>query len=172
MIISSKINLDPVFLDSNIKNHIFSIIEKEYKDKCFKEYGFILNIIRIISFNENCILNTNSKIIFNVIFEVENLKLNINDEISGKILYLDKNCVLFTISKIKDIAKVLIPSYNMNGYIYSGDNKSIDRINDEKFYVHKDNSKIKYKKGDTIKAIITNLRYNNNNFDYIASLKE
>lgn len=162
MIISTKINLEPLYLDKNIKDHIFSIIENEYKNKCFKEYGYILNINKIISFTDNIILNTNSKILFNVTFDVDNLKLDINDEINGKILYLDKNCILFTISKVNDKAKVVIPSNLIKNFVYD---------ENEKCYINKKKG-IKYSKSDTITGIIKNLRYINNNFDYIASLKE
>lgn len=165
MLITAKINIDPIYLDKNIKNHIYDIIDKEYKNKCFKEYGYIININNIISISENYISNTNNKIIFNVLFDVLNLKLNINDEIDGKILYLDKNCILYTITKVNDKAKVVIPSNLMKNYIYNDLDKS---------YIYKSNNSIisKYTKGDTIKGIIINLRYVNNNFDYIASLKE
>lgn len=166
MIITKKITLDPSFLNKDIKDNIYKIIEKEFTNKCFKEYGYILKINDIISYSDNIISNTNSKIIFTVVFDADTLNPKIGDKITGKIFYMDKNCILMN---VENKAKVVIPINMMNEYTYQENDKYYI-----KHIVDKDNKTIvkKYNKNDEIEAIITNLRYINNNFDYIASLKE
>lgn len=157
MIITKKITVDPSYLNKEIKSHIYNIIKDEFNDKCFKEYGYILSVNNLISYNVNTISNTNSKIIFTVTFNADTLNPKIGDIIKGTIFHVDKMCILMNIS---NKAKVIIPINMMNGYEYS----EVDKC-----YIK---NKKKYCIGDDITVKINNLRYASNKFDYIASLKE
>ena len=62
-IINKKITLDPQYLDSNYKTYLLQKLKDNIKNECNKEYGYYLDLKRIVSIKDNNI-TSNSEIIF------------------------------------------------------------------------------------------------------------
>lgn len=80
-ILNTYVHIHPINLDKNIKDKILLTLKNNYKDKCTRKYGDILKILRIISYKDNIISNSNLNIIFNVKYEILSLKPTIGLEL-------------------------------------------------------------------------------------------
>jgi DNA-directed RNA polymerase subunit E'/Rpb7 len=152
-----RICIEHQFLDSNIKVHLLEKIKKTILNECTKDYGYILDVKRIIKINDNYISNANCDIIFSVLFEVENLKPENGKQFKGEV------CMIFgggIFINIKNKQKVLIPITNLKDYTYNQSEKTF-----------KKGSKI-IKENDVLELIITGTKYSKQKFSCFGNLVE
>lgn len=161
-VISKRICVEPEYLDTNIVQHIYNKIKKNILDEnsvenCTEKYGYILDVKKIISIEDNYISNVNCENVFTVVFEVDNLKPENGKQFTGKI------CMIYTggiFLIIKNKQKVLIPFSTLKDYIFDSSNKCF-----------KKGKKI-INIGDVIDVIITGTKYNNKTFSCFGTLVE
>lgn len=151
--INQKISIDPKFLDSEIKNHLFNKLQKTMIGKCSLEYGYILKINKIISIEDNLIAPANSLVIFNVIYEADILKPEVGQELVGTVCMIFKHGIFVD---IYEKMKILIPSSSMESYIFKNS-----------CFVS-DNTKISV--GINVKIKIVMIKYEKKNFSCIGKL--
>ena len=89
IIIQKRICLEPEFLNTNLKKNIFDKLKKTTNNECSKEFGYILNIVKLIKIVDNYVSNASSEIVFEVMFEIETLKPEIDKVFTGEV------CMIF-----------------------------------------------------------------------------
>jgi DNA-directed RNA polymerase subunit E'/Rpb7 len=152
--LSKNIPLNPIHLDHNLKNHLFNKIEQDYKGYCFKEYGYVKEIVKITSFLNNAISNTDGTIIFHVDFIIDVIKPNNGEVVEGVIFHINERGVFIT---LHENGRIFVPVVNMGSYKYESNN------------TYKDGDDV-YNVDDKIQVIIIDMRYDKNKFDYIGKL--
>lgn len=155
VIIQKRICIEPEFLDSNIEQNIFNKLKKSTVNQCSKEFGYILDIVKLIEIKDNYISNASSEIVFEVMFEIETLKPEIDKIFTGDV------CMIFVggiFLNIKNKIKVLIPITTMKDYKF---------IQSEKIF-KKD--KIVIKQGDVLNVKITGIKYQKKNYNCYGEL--
>lgn len=152
--ITKRVVLPPKYIDSKIKKHIKNLLNiYTNKDKCCKEYGYLLNIMKVISIT--CIEDN----IFQVIFEAECLKPVIGFGGIGTVWKIYKDGIFVN---IKERQKMLIPANILSQHSFDESTQS--------FVSNTSSDDIK--EGDDIDVVVTNLQYNNGKFSCFGSLKE
>jgi DNA-directed RNA polymerase subunit E'/Rpb7 len=127
-ITNDKVSIESKYLDSDIKDHILDKLKKCMEGNCTLDNGYIIAVNKIIDIGENKIGCANSFVIFDVTYEVEILKPEKGQFMSGKV------CMVFQHGIFVDVCgkmKVLIPSSSMIGYKYSSD-KNLFQKDDNK----------------------------------------
>ena len=150
-IIKRRVCLEPEFLDKNYKTYLFQKIKDTAKNECSKDYGYFLDIKRILKIVDNDI-TSNSEIVFTVEFEVETLLPIKGKEFEGTI------CMIFNSGifvNIKNKLKVLIPITELSNYTYDS-SKNI--------FVLKDKEEDILKKDSIINICILDIRYSKKQF--------
>lgn len=155
--IERRICLDPQFLDSNIMDHLLEKIKSSLKNECTKEFGYIIDVKRIISISDNWISAANSDIVFNVIFEVETLKPEIGLQLQGNVCMIFPNGILLD---IKNKLKFLIPLDSLKGY----------ELNKAGMFYENGNKKIK--KEDKLTVEVVEIKYKDQSFMCFGNLVE
>ena len=125
-LITHKVSIEPMYLDSNIKDHILNKLKKTMTGKCTLNNGYIIEVKRIVNIGENRIGCAKSLIIFNVTYEAEILKPQKGQCIRGKV------CMIFQNGIFVDVCgkmKVLIPIASMKEYTYSSIENSFKSSN-------------------------------------------
>ena len=157
VIMERRVCIDNEYLHKNIYDHILTKIKENTINECTKEYGYILNIKKLIKIKDNYISNVNCDSIFVVEFIAEILKPEIGKKFSGEV------CMVFPggiFLNIKNKQKVLIPISTLKNCIYDPHNKNFDK-----------NKKI-IKEGDIIKVEITGTKYSKQNFSCFGIMVE
>lgn len=156
VIIQKRICLEPEFLNSNVKKNIFERLKKSTVNECSKEYGYILDIVKLIKIKDNYVSNATSEIVFEVMFEIETLKPEIDKVFTGDV------CMIFVggiFLNIKNKIKVLIPITSMKDYKFDQTNK---------VFIKKDKTVIK--QGDVLNVKITGIKYSKKNYSCFGEL--
>ena len=151
MLINRTIDLKPIYMNSNILEHLLSESKKILKDECTKEDGYIMCVNKI----SRIIGNYNLR--FELELDVDILKLNISDVVMCKIIMIYEDGI-FALAKEKQ--RVLIPSKHLvdNGFIHNNGIFTNDETNSI------------YDKDSLIKVEITQMMYNKKNFNCIGKL--
>lgn len=157
MIITMKtqVVLHPRFLDTDIDTHILNMAIDTFTGKCFKDVGYILNIIKIIRKNSNCISRANSDIVFSIEVEVDTLKPVIGLKLLGEV------CMVYEGGIFVDIMgkmKVLVPPDNMPNFDYIKKD-SVFRLGDENISI-----------GSQVYVILNLVKYEKQQFSGIGKL--
>jgi DNA-directed RNA polymerase subunit E'/Rpb7 len=158
-IINKKITLDPQYLDSNYKTYLLQKLKDNIKNECNKEYGYYLDLKRIVSIKDNNI-TSNSEIIFNVEFEVETLLPIKDKEFEGTI------CMIFisgVFVNIKNKLKVLLPITELKNYTYCSSTNTFISNNEKNKYKS-------LKKDDVITVKILDLKYSKKQFSCFGKI--
>jgi DNA-directed RNA polymerase subunit E'/Rpb7 len=156
MFIVKKVTINAIDLDENIEKNILIQIKKDFIGNCFKEYGYILDIEKLIDFSENCISETNSSIIFKTQFEAKTLKPNVGDIVNGVIDVIGDFGIILL---VENLLKIFI-----SGKTSFKKYKLIDQNS-----CNADGKK--YKKGDILTVKIKTIRYLNKKFDCLGSIQ-
>lgn len=154
-IITRRICLESKFLDSNILRHIFNKIVDLTKNECTKEYGYIINIKRIISIDDSCISAASSDNVFTITFEAITIKPEIGSVLEGIVCMIFPNGILLN---IEDKMKFLIPLSSLIGY---------ELNKQECFYF---NEKRKISKNDRVSVSVMDVKYKNQTFMCFGNL--
>ena len=154
-ILEKKICLESKYLDKNLRKSILDKAKTCFKNDCSKEYGYILNVNKIVKIKDNYISNVNSDVIFIIDIDVDTLKPEINDILSDKVSMIFSGGLFIN---IKDRIKVLIPVNSLSGYTFE---QSTKRFIKDKNII---------KENDIVKVKISGVKYSNKNFSCFGEL--
>ncbi len=113
--ITKKIEIEPKYLDANIKQHIFSKLKENEIGKCTKQNGYILTIESIIEYKNNIIPITGKNVLFNVTYQAKVLKPEVNDIFDAEVIMIYQQGIYLKKEKVLDI---LVPSTSMENFKY------------------------------------------------------
>lgn len=153
--IQKRICVNPEFLDKNLNSSLFKYIKESIPNECDKEFGYVINIIKLVRIIDNYISNNNCELIFEVEILSEMLKPEINK------IFSDKVCMIFSGGIFIDVCgkfKVLIPFSSLNKFTFDGSNKSFNL------------DKLCVKEGDIVNVKITGIKYAKQNFSCFGEL--
>lgn len=156
--IKQKISIDCIYLDDNIQENLLNKLKKTVVGNCSLEYGYILNIIKIINMSNNKISSADSLCVFDVVYEAEILKPEIGNVFSGKV------CMVFQsgfMVDIQNIIKVLIPVSSLKDFVYKEDNQT---------FLSKD--KLIIKEGVELNIEIVMIKYEKKKYSCIGKIKK
>jgi len=71
-IISNKVIVEPQYLDQNLHQYLEKKVKDDFIGKCFKDYGYITDVIRILK-SKSKITSSDSTIVFDLEFEISSL---------------------------------------------------------------------------------------------------
>ncbi len=117
-IITAKLSVSPQHLTEPLDEIIKDRLDEIYLNSCLKEYGYILEISRVISFSTNVISRISSLPVFTVEFEIRNLKPEVGDRISAVVKGVNPTGVVVI---IQDRINGMISAANLkeSGLIYN-----------------------------------------------------
>jgi DNA-directed RNA polymerase subunit E'/Rpb7 len=154
-VLEKRILLDSKYLTKDIKQHICNKLVEVTKEECSKDYGYIIEIIKILEIKGHEIGRVNFDNIFTVIFEAYILNPVSGAEFEGVVCLIYKDGVFVN---ILDKQKMLIPKESIKDYKFDED-KNI------------------YKKGDSViaqdtkvKVRVTASQYRKKSFSCFGSL--
>jgi DNA-directed RNA polymerase subunit E'/Rpb7 len=152
-----KVCLEPEHLNQQIETHLLDKLNKITKNECSKEHGYILNINKIISINDNYISSATSQLMFDVTVEANVLKPEKNLEVEGKVFMVFNNGIFIEV--IKNF-KVLVLKSSLVGYKF-----------DQQTSTYIKNKKV-IKNDDKIKVKISGVKYEKKTFCCFGDLIE
>lgn len=150
-LIEKKITLEPKYLDSNIMTHLLDAVRRATHTDCAKEYGYVMDItelVDIISSEDN---------IFNLRVKARTLKVDVGDEVVGKVCMLYKDGI-FAIVDGKQ--RVLIPATSLCDFEY---------LETSNTFTHKSGD-IVIHNGDIVHIRVVHTMYNRKNLSCVGSL--
>ena len=121
--IQQRVSIEPIYLDSDIQNHILNKLKQNMEGTCTLDTGYIIDVKRIISMNDNTIGCANSLVIFNVIYEAVTIKPCNGSKMTGNVCLVFPHGILVY---VRDKMKVLIPTASMENYTFNTDNTSFE----------------------------------------------
>ena len=71
-IIKNSVIVEPQYLDQNLPSHLEKKIKENFIGKCFKDYGYIIDIIKILNYKSR-ITAADSTIVFDLEFEIKSI---------------------------------------------------------------------------------------------------
>lgn len=98
---TSTVEVPPSALNTRLKEHLFSHLQKKFEKTCSKVHGHILRVTRIVSIKDNMISRTTSNILFNVVFEIERFLPTEGKRVDGIVQMVRPYGVLFTCMNVK-----------------------------------------------------------------------
>jgi DNA-directed RNA polymerase subunit E'/Rpb7 len=155
--IQKNIMVEPEYLNSNIKKHIYDKLCKELDSKdcyCNQDNGYVTKIYDDVSLINNTVSNTGSEVIFTVKVSIKTLKPEIGKTYKATVSIVSPNAIF---THIENKVKILVPP-ELTSYKYDK-NSNCYKKGDKKISV-----------GSTVQVKITDIKYENNNFNCIASL--
>lgn len=152
--ITQKVPIEPQFLDSNIKTHIFNKIKQKMDGVCTLQTGYVLSVNKIIDIGDNIVDRANSLAIFNVTYEADVIKPEKGQIISGDVCMVFQHGIFVNIS---NKIKILIPSLSMSEYKYNNTDAFIGKS-------------VIIKNGINVTISITMIKYENKQFSCIGKL--
>lgn len=104
MIFKCSVNIDPIYLDKNIKHQILKTIKETYEKKCL-EAGYINKINKISKISEGTIYDCDlsGNISFNLDVDANIINYNIGDNVVCKISEINENLGAIICKKIKHV---------------------------------------------------------------------
>jgi DNA-directed RNA polymerase subunit E'/Rpb7 len=154
-IIEKRIALESKYLNSELYKNIFDKLKNITKDDCTQDYGYILDIINVISIKNHKIGRANGCNIFTVEFEAKTLKPEPGKKLKAKVCMI-YNDGIFVI--IKDKQKMLIPKNLLSDYDFISNT-----------YVHKETKNTIHIE-DEINVMVTACKYNKKSFGCFGSI--
>ena len=155
MIITKKITLEHTKLDSDIDKHILVKIKKIYENKFTKSYGYITDVIRLVSIDDNSISSSDLNCVFVVSFEIQTLKPEVGMDIVGNVLNVFPYGILL---QTKSEMKLFVPEDKMEGYEYNSMLENYSK------------GKSKIRRGDDVKIKIIAVKYENKKYECIGEI--
>lgn len=154
--IEQKIPIESMYLDKNINLNILNKLKNDMGGKCTLEYGYILDIIKIIKIGDNKISSANSLTVFDVIYQADVLKPTEGLILSGKVCMIFQHGIFVD---IKGKMKVLIPATTIDSFSYDAEDSSFETSN------------TKISNGASVDIEIVLIKYEKKNFSCIGKLK-
>ena len=153
MILTERIYVHPKYFTKKLPEYLKNMFIEKTKDKCSKEYGYILEVKELISFEQHA---TACGIVFSVSCEVENFKPEKGQIVSGEICWLCDTAILVYVKKL---FKMVIPLKDT--YIYNKDNNTCTPIDKTKPILVKDMN---------INVKITSIDFDDNKFKIMGNI--
>ena len=149
------VEISPKYMIKNIDPYIKKELNNKYKDNCYKNIGYIIDIIDY-KIEDNYINDISNNLVFVTICKTLLLKPKIGKIIDCNITMIFNHGIFCEKSNLK----LLIPISNLSSYHFDNKKKNFSKPG------------IILKKDDMIQVIITNIRYSKHNFNCIGILKE
>jgi DNA-directed RNA polymerase subunit E'/Rpb7 len=153
--IDQKVSIHSKYLDKNIKNHLLNKLKSTMIGTCTLEYGYIIEINKIIKLGDNLIASANSLVIFDIVYEAEILKPELGQDLSGKVCMIFQHGIFV---EIKDKMKVLIPSTSIPLYTFK-----------DAIFVNDNDDKISL--GNKLLITVVMIKYEKKEFSCIGKIK-
>lgn len=118
VVLEKRILLHSKYLTKDIKQHICNKLVEVTKEECSKDYGYIIEIIKILEIKGHEIGRVNFDNIFTVIFEAYILNPVADSEFDGVVCLIFKDGIFVN---ILDKQKMLIPKDNIKDYDFDED---------------------------------------------------
>lgn len=154
-IIERRISVPPSKLDYNIKESILQIAKNTFENKCSKDEGYIIQILKLNKILGNKV-SVGGECIFKVNLEAKVLKPEKDKVFKSIICMIFPNGVLV---EIEEKMKALIPIDKMGDFKLSEDYSNIS------------NDKITLEKGDEVNIELYDFKYSKHNFNCLGVLK-
>lgn len=99
-----SVNLDPVYLDKNIKHQILKVVKERYEKKC-SDYGYINKINKISQISEGTIYDCDlsGNISYSLDIDANIVDYKVNETVVAKITSIDENIGALLSTKIKHL---------------------------------------------------------------------
>ena len=101
-----KIKLNTIFdstmIEKDIKQEISKYVSKKYKNKCFNEHGYIINIKSIDHF-ECTKINYNGMLKFTIIITIEYVKPTKNEIYKGRVITLHDEAIMINVDHLFNV---------------------------------------------------------------------
>lgn len=136
--ILKKISLEPVYLSSNYKEHIIQQIHKNMKGSCFKDYGYIIDVLNNIEVGENIEIVNNGNVIFPVKIPCLCFKPEVDMILTGVIELINKDCIRVKKDDLNFVISVPFDKcldYKYNDKTNSYKNKNSELVKGDKIHV-------------------------------------
>lgn len=153
VVLSKRIILESKYLTEDIDKYICEKLVKITENECSKEYGHIIEVIRILDIEDHEIGRVNFDNIFNIKFEAYVLNPISDTEFEGKVCLLYKDGIFVN---IMDRQKMLIPRKELSEYEFM-DTKYVK--DDEEIII-----------GSDLKVKVTASQYRKKNFSCFGKL--
>ena len=150
--------LAPEYFDAKYKDHLLRAIREKYENKSFKEFGFILEIPRILQILNEEVMSMVPNVFFMVKVEALLYMPNVRDQLEVKIDKIFPHGVFI----MEDKVRILIPLALCPLYKVEKDFSSFYLLNTETHKV--------YRRDDVIKVELVELRFEKDGFSCIASI--
>ena len=147
--------IEPSMLDVNIHSHILSKAIQEWQGKCTKDDGIIVKILSVDRIIDNYVSPATSGLNFVLSLNAETLKPKVGDVFVEEVKQITTRGIF-----INGSITVIVPSHTLSDYTFDKDDECFSG-----------NGKT-IKTGDKIEISISAIKYENNKFKYIGSLKE
>jgi len=155
VVIDKRICLESKFLDQEILQHLLEKIKKTTLKECTNDYGYIIEVKKIIKIVEHEIGRANTENVFLVRFEALTLKPEPGKKMVGKVCMVYKDGIFITIMGKQ---RMLIPKSYLTDYTY---NEADCCYENDKNVIRND---------DEISSIVTASQYNKQSFSCFGSL--
>ena len=151
-IIELPLEISPEYMVKQIKKYVYDFAKSKYEGTCSKENGYIVSVKKYLK-TVSVHLNDNSNnIMFLAKFKVLCLKPEINKKFSCVVEMIFRHGIFAQINNLK----VLVPASILEDFEFNKD--SFTKKN------------LSIKKGDTIDIIITEIKYEKQNYSCIGKL--
>lgn len=156
MLLTKNVCLESKYLTQNFKAHLLRKLKEITKNECTKNYGYILDIIKIVKILDTTISNANSDNVFTVEFEAKTLKPEIGNKLTCKVVDITSYGIFLS---MKDKFKILIPKKDLlkREYVNNGDS-----------YVRDEDKTINM--NDDVEICISNCKYCDRSFQCYGDL--
>ena len=155
--ITTKVNLEHMYLNKNFRKHLIEKIVTNSKTNCTQTYGHIIEVDDDIEILSNKITRTNSDIEFEVRFNAMTLKPLPDNEYECKVCMIYKDGIFLDVLERQQI---LVPKSRLKDYVL-----------DKDFLVRNSPHKM-IKVGDSVRVRIIGSKFTKNNFHCFGDLIE
>ena len=153
-----RVCLESKFLDSSIRDHLLSKLQRVVATECTQEYGHILGVRRIVDILSHEIDRANSDNVFTVRFEADTLKPEKGTVLNGTVCMVYKDGIFITVHGRQ---KMLIPRMYLKEYEF-----------DEALQCYRSlEESTTISEGDEVEAVVTAAQYSKNTFSCFGSLR-
>jgi len=153
-----KFFLEPKYLDSNIRSHIYNKLQNTLQNNCTYEYGYIVDIDPSIKILRNNVARLDGSVLLDIEFRVTNLKPCKGQIVEGSVFMIFEHGIFIT---VQNKIKILIPVEHTGNYKYN---------KDENIFQNEDENTISLQDIITVKIDLVKYEHEKNEFNCIGIL--
>ena len=151
-VIDLSVELPPQYMVKQIKKFVLSFAKEKYEGTCSREHGYIVSIVKYMKTISTYLNDNTNNIMFISSFKVLCLKPEVRNKLSCVVDMLFRHGIFAQINNLK----ILVPASTLEDFTFNKDVFSKKKIN--------------IRKGDTINIIITEIKYEKQNYSCIGKL--